>query len=384
MAKSQIDAKTKKLVDRANQKLDRVKLRVQGGRIYFRGTLPPKPGDGDKPKRYEISTGLNTTPDQIQYALAKAQQLEAAVVMATFDWADVLGERKPRTSIADLVLAFEEDFWQQREKTESRLVNFKRDILRPLKKLPQDKALTEDLLKEVLFTTQVGTRERERFYQAYQRLAKFAGLGIDLSPYRGDYKPNEARKRIWIDDELEELFASIECPKLRSLFAIGAIYGLRNHEVLLADWEQAQETPHAVYVRDGKTGPRWVMPIVEPERNWLQEWQPWEYRNEIAFPDLRKSLEEYAHRYLGDLVTKCVCNSHLRRDRGLTWYQLRYSYNNRCERLGFPEEACARWAGHHRTVHRTHYTARFPFDFQREVYERHMQALRKAHGKNKS
>jgi len=41
------------LLAKANRQIERVKLLQRGDRLYIRGRFPPKPGDGDQPKRFE-------------------------------------------------------------------------------------------------------------------------------------------------------------------------------------------------------------------------------------------------------------------------------------------------------------------------------------------
>ncbi|NQE38062.1 hypothetical protein E5S67_05845 [Microcoleus sp. IPMA8] len=55
-----------------NDSLDRVQIRSKGKRFYLRATFPPQPGDGDKPKRYEISNGYAAHSEGLRCAKAKA------------------------------------------------------------------------------------------------------------------------------------------------------------------------------------------------------------------------------------------------------------------------------------------------------------------------
>ena len=65
---------------RVNQQLERVNLRAQGKRLYLRATLPPKPGDGDRAKQSDLSTGCAATPAGLKIARAKAQEVESPFV----------------------------------------------------------------------------------------------------------------------------------------------------------------------------------------------------------------------------------------------------------------------------------------------------------------
>ncbi len=57
-------------IQAANAKLTKIKILRRGKFSSLRGTLPPKPGDGIKPKRYTISMGLPATRQGLQIAIA--------------------------------------------------------------------------------------------------------------------------------------------------------------------------------------------------------------------------------------------------------------------------------------------------------------------------
>ncbi len=57
---------------KANAALDRVQIRQKGDRLYLRATLPPKLGEGDKPKRCELSTGYGAHAEGLRFAKAKS------------------------------------------------------------------------------------------------------------------------------------------------------------------------------------------------------------------------------------------------------------------------------------------------------------------------
>ncbi len=61
----------KKLAE-LNHDLRLIAVRCKGNRLYLRGTFPPKPGDGTKPKHYEIATGKPATPPGLKQVRAIA------------------------------------------------------------------------------------------------------------------------------------------------------------------------------------------------------------------------------------------------------------------------------------------------------------------------
>ncbi len=58
----------------------------RGKRLTLRGTLPPKPGDGFKPKQYNISPGLPATPEELKLAIVKAIEIDTDLIYGRFGW----------------------------------------------------------------------------------------------------------------------------------------------------------------------------------------------------------------------------------------------------------------------------------------------------------
>lgn len=279
--------------------------------------------------------------------------------------------------MGELVHAFEQDYWQQHSRNPSREKNYRAGYARPFSKLPQDRPLTPDLLKKALFEVSPDSRERLRRFQAYKKLAEFADIPVQLDRYRGNYKPGDRQPPS--DEAIQEVLESLSDPRLRWLVAVGAIWGLRNHEVFFLDWAAASEYPHPVRVLMGKSGEsfkpeflekggpgaRLAMPMVPTERDWLERWRPWELGEKPPF-QLRRPLESYASGELGDHVSKLFSESKM----PFAFYDLRRAWCVRCEQMGFGEANCCRWSGHTKDVSREHYTRIFPERDQIEMYLR--------------
>ncbi|BCU10099.1 hypothetical protein [Microcystis aeruginosa] len=75
----------------------------------------------------------------------------------------------------------EVDHWNRIERTKSRERKFREDYLNPYLKLPSNGILTADLLLDTLVreTEPKKGKTWNRYCLAYNRLAEFAGLGID-------------------------------------------------------------------------------------------------------------------------------------------------------------------------------------------------------------
>jgi hypothetical protein len=112
-------------IDKANSRLEKIKIMQRGKRLTLRGTLPPKPGDGLKPKQYSISTGLPATNEGLKLAIIQAQKIEAELIYDRFSWkAD-----KDKLIIANAIKEFEQHRWQTREKTVNSANTYKYDYL---------------------------------------------------------------------------------------------------------------------------------------------------------------------------------------------------------------------------------------------------------------
>ena len=80
--------------------LMRVSLKVRNNRLWLQGTLPLRPcRKHTKPHRQSITTKQPFTAIGLRLAIDKARQLDAQLVVGTFDWADWANlKQKPLTS----------------------------------------------------------------------------------------------------------------------------------------------------------------------------------------------------------------------------------------------------------------------------------------------
>ena len=73
-------------IAKANAKLEKVRIIRRGSKLSLRATLPPKPGGGNKPKRYTISPGFSATAEGLKLTLIEAQRIEADLIYGRFSW----------------------------------------------------------------------------------------------------------------------------------------------------------------------------------------------------------------------------------------------------------------------------------------------------------
>ena len=194
----------------------------RGQRLTLRGTLPPKPGDGDKPKQYTISPGLPATAEGLKIAVIKAQKIEADLIYGRFSWETEKDNLTVEFAIAD----FEKHYWATREKTINRTNNYKYDYLDHFLYLPQDEILTAELLKDALLHTTPDSRKRRGRAIAYRALLEHFNIDNDLNKYKGNYQPRKKRT-IPTLEEIDEYWNRMRSPQWKWVFGIIACYGIR-------------------------------------------------------------------------------------------------------------------------------------------------------------
>ena len=70
----------KEQINQTNQGLEKVSIREKDNRLYVRGRhFPPKPGDSTG-GRYEIALGVSATPAGLKVAIAKAKDIDNALL----------------------------------------------------------------------------------------------------------------------------------------------------------------------------------------------------------------------------------------------------------------------------------------------------------------
>ena len=325
-------------IAKLNAKLDKVKIRQKGNRLYLRATLPPKNGDGAW-KQHEIKTGCPATDQGIKAAFGKAQRLESDLIFDRFDWVDWITQTEisVKSNCETAITEFEKAFWESRKQTESRKITYYRDYGVALQQLPLDEPLTGETLKKQLLKSEVDTRSRERNWNAYSALARFAEIELpkDWKKLKGNYQPPP--RRIPTESEILETWDGLPVGKWRWAFGMFAAYGLRNHELARLDLSQF---PVVGVLRETKTRDRLVYPLHKDwvDRLELQNFNPPEFSSEI------NSLN--GHR---------VCKAFTRNKIPFTAYCLRDAYAIRAAKLGISPAIAAKWLGHSLDVHYKNY-----------------------------
>jgi integrase len=319
--------------------------------------LPPKPGK-DKPSQQTISLGIYCNAAGIQSAEKQAQKLGSQLALKEFDWDEWISSDRYQSleSVQYWLDRFEEDYFNRKEKNDRTINTWETDYLGMYKRLPSFEKLSPDLLFELIFSTTPNSRQRKRACTAVSALAKFAGIEINVTPYRGNYDPIESSNRnIPTDKEIASAIASIPNPRWRYVYGLIAAYGLSNHEVFYADLESIKIPPGHLRIdyRKGKKGARIIWALY-PE--W---WEQWELYNVQPLPDVTGKNNQI----LGSRVTQAFARY------GLTQpYNLRHAWAIRAINF-IPIEMAARMMGHSVDVHYRTYQRWITEAHQEEMYK---------------
>lgn len=320
----------------------RVAVQARGNRLYLVATLPPKPTSAKrKPHQQRIALHLGASRMGLRRAKAMAILLADQLDRDLFDWGEwtaLPGDEEPETrTCADWVEAFRQHVWP--DLSEDKQFNWKKRWLYfGLNKLPSDQALTsEALITAALAIPETKRAMRDRTCRQLQRLANFAGVDVDLAPYRTGYNPSDVKPRdIPSDAAIERAIASIDNPQWRIVFALMATYGLRDHEAFLCHLETQGDATVAVIPDDTKTGTHIAYPHLA---YWVDLW----LQGTLNRPNIEvRANEEYGS----------AAAAYWRRKRlPGTPYGLRHAYAIRCHAAGVKVAIAAAWMGHSPDMH---------------------------------
>lgn len=337
---------SEQLLAEANQRLKArhcaVKINQQGGRLYLRGTLPPKK-TSSKTKAYQqrINCGYYFNPAGIKRAEADANQVNRELMMDQFDWQAWSTTKPSSNNVAQWIVRFEQDYFAKRERNAKSETTWAKDYCSPLQRLPQEALLTADLLITTAKTYPPDTRSRQRACTAYGALAKFADIGVDLTSWRGTYRPAAVKREDVPSDALIlEWYNRIPHAGWRTFYGLVATYGLRNHEAFHLDLDKLKDDPIAT-VKEGKTGYRAV--ALPCHKAW---WDKWFAGQDIVLPKV-KVTEDTPNSHYGN-----VSSQYFRR-LGLPFkiYDLRHAHAGRMALKGIDPAIAARSQGHSLKVH---------------------------------
>lgn len=347
-------------IDTVNQRLRDAGIRVtilqRKQWLYLRAVLPPKPGSSKvKPYRQEITrprTGLPANPQGLKAAEKLAVALWGSIIDNTFDWDTWLGKtsREDRP-VKEWVSEFREK-WLSQGKTSQ--ATWERHWQRAFDRLPQDEPLTPEALVSTLLSITPGTRERKRTTSYFKRLAEFAELSVDLSPYKGDYSTgrSEVPRDLPSDELIAEWWEKIPNLQWRWVYSVIASLGVRPHEAFFL---KPTSDPLIWDVLDGKTGPRQTSALY-PE--WVEEW---DLLNggppKLSYPEFQQYGSQTVHQFA-------------RYEIPFVPYDLRHAFAVRCIKFDISASIAARMMGHSVAVHTKTYQRWLSAAEQKAVYQK--------------
>jgi integrase len=341
-------------INQANGRLKAGKIPIRigrsGDRLWLRATLPPKP-NSTTPHRHQqrIYLGVPATADGLKRAEAEARAIASALTLDKFDWGDY--GHAPRTAtVSDAIAAFEQDYFSRRRRTAKSELTFRTDYQAVFRKLPHNRPLSSELLRQTALATDPDTKTRRRACMALGALAKFSGLDCDLSPLVGQYSPRRVQPRNLPPDALiAEWRDRIQSPEWQWAYGAIATFGLRPHEVFLIE----AIDDGICTLTGGKTGPRKVWALY-PE--WCSDWS-------LA----QKNPPQCSGRDNGDLGHR-VSQFFRRLDCPFRAYDLRHCWARRAIEFGLDISLAAAQLGHSVKIHADLYQAWIGDDVHQRAY----------------
>lgn len=352
--------KIDQLLNKANDRLKAgnvgLKIFRRGSKLSLRGMLPDKAGDNKKQQTIAFDIFANAAG--IQRMESEAKRVSGLLALDRFDWGEFTRAKdKPPETIGDWVDRFEFDYFSKRSRTPTSVETWKTEYKDIYSRVDSIRSLSAELLLDLVLTTQPDTRTRLKVCVAAGALARFAGVEIDLSDYRGNYSPNSVEPRnVPSDREIEQWYEKIpEENGWRYAFGLMAAYGLRNHELFHLDLESLLEPPGHLVLLNGKTGPRKIWCLYP---KW---WKKFElYEIDRAFPQVTGKNNSD----LGSRVTQALTRYGFSKP-----YNLRHAWAIRTIQYSLPVELAAAMMGHSVDVHCRIYKKFLTDSYYQKMYE---------------
>lgn len=332
------------LIAAANQRLKSqgIKLKIckRGEKLYLRGKLPAKDGEGSD--RQHLALGFDATLLGVQMAESKAIEITVGVNLGTFTWDGYLKQQPSslhtRKSAGEWISQFEDYYFNRRFKNNASLLTWKKDYLAVFRKLNWDKPLTAKAIESAILSTPPDTRVRQRSCMVFTALAKFAKIEANFSQWAGTYSPKKVQPRNIPSDELiSQTIKSIQNPAWRWVTGILATYGLRNHEVFRIDTQLLSRGAFILQINSGKTDFRRVYPIYF---EWFEEFD----LQNIVTPQVDFERPNHA---LGHTVSQAFRRLKL----PFRPYDLRHAWAIRALLFGLDVSLAAQMMGHSLKIH---------------------------------
>jgi len=342
-----------------------VSVEQKGNRLYLRATLPPKPGSKQtKAHQQYIALSIYANSAGLQKAEAEARRVGALLACKEFAWEPYLHRTSNSSDTCGYWIERYKKYYletklQVDDPKQGELLWLRRCYYPALCRLPENDELTASAIIAAAQYSKPNTRSRQIACQVLQRLAKFAGVEVDLKPYIGNYSSKKVVREIPTDEEILTNVDRFTLVSWRYLYGLMATYGLRDHEVFHTELEW-RESPQGgkflvARVKDGKTGAREVYPFY-PE--WVERWK----LDTMNLPRLTARInQDYGER---------IARAFKRVEMPFTPYDLRHAYAIRISVVfKLPVAVAAAYMGHSPTVHWQTYNRWISQEQHQRVYE---------------
>ena len=319
----------RKQIEKANEQLSRIKIIQRGQSLYVQGTFPPKKGDGEKPKQYQISLKCKATVKELKVAIAKAKLIEGDLILERWQWQE---EKKDSLSVAEVIEKYTKDYWQRNKASTNKLYSYKYNQERVYGYLPEDQVFNKQLIVDAIKSLPVGSYTRNEMINFLRPVARFMGINdIDYSQF-GKYKkkPKELPK---IEDIIK-CYQGEKNHRNKWLIRILFTFGLRPHEVFKSEYKFDKVPQTIIVPPNTKTGKRTVYPLIHNEIDVFN----------LKMPNFKVNLDLPNPR-LGKQISKRFIPY------PFTAYQLRHYYAVRGAMIGISPVTMSKWMGHSLNEH---------------------------------
>jgi len=339
----------------ARLKAGNVGVRVDqvGQRLRLRATLPPKPGSGkDKPYQQQINLGIYANPDGFEEAETRARELGVMLARGSFSWVESgLGGL-----CKDWIERYQAYLLANRKGMTDRV--WRQDFYNlGLKWLPPDQPLAPATVATAAQHYPPDSRARQLSLGILRGFCSWAGLQIDLSPYRSSYS-SKSVDVIAIPDHghiMQAREALGSRPDWLWVFGMMAAYGLRPHECWAVEgFTMADGIAVLSIGQETKTGARLIRPLPP---DWVDGWDLVNGAPPPLKVDRAKDYGERTARHF----KRCQV--------GFKPYALRHAYAIRgSATYGLPVAIMAQMMGHAPDVHLRTYNRWINADTAHQVY----------------
>jgi integrase len=346
----------------------KVRIERRGGYLSLVACLPGKGADRRRRTR-RISPGLPANSKGLQTAKRLALKLAGELVGDCFDWTNWVAEGEAQSPETKTVSQWIKEYRIHLDQIDSlkgdnaaRDRQWRRDHWNPaLKWLDQSAQLSDQAIKmAALHHDAVGdggkpSRARQLACIRLGQFAKWAGIDVDLSPYRGKYSPSQVVRNIPTDEEIKNAVQSLENSEWRWIAGMMGAFGLRNHECWFTELVQ-DEIGWLAKISEGKTGSRTARPL---HPDWVEEFD---------LPDGKApNIKCRGHSEYGERAAR-----HFKRSKiGFCPYDLRHAYAIRGSlQYEIPVAVMASWLGHSPAVFLRIYSKHLSAAIKNESYKK--------------